>query len=243
MTINDHYIEEIVNNNRYKIDLNTGEIYKDGLKKKYELRDGYYTLSYKGKILKVHRIVAATKYGVEAIKNKHVHHIDEDRSNNNWTNLECVSPMEHINKHGPYPKIVIEDKPCYYCGTFDGARTEKGTLIRIVSPKYGIYNLSCKDCYALIRRMSKSTKPVKEKRIGLTPCSLCNTTGGRKSKTSARPDRYRGIRFNIEGWLCDSCYKKELYKLKNKDKPRKNKPFIRSLPPKKSIPRVLEPIQ
>ena len=69
-------------------------------------RDGYYIIKrgdkqYRGKLL--HRLIFEDFYGItldEKYPNGvHIHHIDEDRVNNEITNLIALSPSEHQRLH------------------------------------------------------------------------------------------------------------------------------------------------
>jgi hypothetical protein len=66
--------------------------------KKFTLRDtGYYSLSNGGRYL-MHRYV--WEYFNGAIPSDYdVHHIDEDRSNNSISNLECLPKADHTRLH------------------------------------------------------------------------------------------------------------------------------------------------
>jgi hypothetical protein len=46
-----------------------------------------------------HRLLAAAKYGLEAIKGKHVHHKDGHQFHNTFENIEVVSRTEHKARH------------------------------------------------------------------------------------------------------------------------------------------------
>lgn len=44
----------------------------------------------------------------------HIHHVDHDTSNNEPSNLVCLSPSEHSKHHNP--KGIVPFKPCVWCG-------------------------------------------------------------------------------------------------------------------------------
>lgn len=46
-----------------------------------------------------HRLLAAAKYGLEAIKDKHIHHKDGHQFHNTFENIELVSRIEHKARH------------------------------------------------------------------------------------------------------------------------------------------------
>ena len=56
-----------------------------------------------------HIIIAENKYGREILKNEDVHHIDEDRSNNDPDNLEVLSRKEHTCRHKRFRYEISND--------------------------------------------------------------------------------------------------------------------------------------
>jgi hypothetical protein len=62
-----------------------------------------------------HRHVMSLKLGKWIDSSYHVHHIDENRQNNDVSNLELVSPSKHGRKHklhGAFAKKVVKCKNC-----------------------------------------------------------------------------------------------------------------------------------
>ena len=49
--------------------------------------------------VQVHRLIAAAKYGTDAIRGKHVHHIDGNPWNNSWENIAVMTNGEHQEHH------------------------------------------------------------------------------------------------------------------------------------------------
>lgn len=97
----------------------TGKIYRKGKTKplKNEMTNsGYYrvTLSIDGKVSRysVHRLVAETYYGYPG-KDYVVNHIDHDRTNNDWRNLEWVTQsenMKHCHKHNRCSNLIASNE-------------------------------------------------------------------------------------------------------------------------------------
>ena len=63
-----------------------------------EDRQGYFHVSKAGRFLLVHRLVAATFLGQPRAAGLYVNHIDGDRGNNHFHNLEYATPSENV-KH------------------------------------------------------------------------------------------------------------------------------------------------
>lgn len=61
-----------------------------------------------------HREVMAQKLGRPLRSDEHVHHIDGDRSNNDPTNLELLTPSEHAKRHASEPEML--ELACLLCG-------------------------------------------------------------------------------------------------------------------------------
>jgi hypothetical protein len=47
----------------------------------------------------MHRLLAVAEFGLDAIKGKHVHHVNGLRWDNRLDNLEVLTPQEHIRGH------------------------------------------------------------------------------------------------------------------------------------------------
>ncbi len=69
--------------------------------KKFTLRNtGYYSLTTDDRML-MHRYVWENEKG-EIPKGWDIHHIDNDRSNNQVENLECLPKAEHTRRYSPH---------------------------------------------------------------------------------------------------------------------------------------------
>ena len=82
-------LQEIFNHKNYKIDIETGDIFSPlGRKlKPSKVWNGYYTVTIDRKRCKVHRLVLMTATQSDG-NGLQVNHIDENKANNSYKNLE-----------------------------------------------------------------------------------------------------------------------------------------------------------
>lgn len=73
-----------------------------------------HPLASKGGKVYYHRHVASMKIGRWLKDDEHVHHIDENKTNNNPDNLEVLSHSEHAALHNPLMERVVVT--CQNCG-------------------------------------------------------------------------------------------------------------------------------
>jgi len=60
----------------------------------------------------LHRVIAENKIGRLLFSNEDVHHIDEDKSNNNPENLAVLSKSEHAALHQKIDSIALDCPIC-----------------------------------------------------------------------------------------------------------------------------------
>ena len=60
---------------------------------------GYLATAVWGKRVLVHRLIWAWVCGELPPDGMHVHHVDEDRTNNAWNNLQVLTPAQHKAIH------------------------------------------------------------------------------------------------------------------------------------------------
>lgn len=96
-------------------------MYNKEIKISKKLLNGYqwfwdteHPLSFGGGRVYVHRHVMSLHLGRWVDSNEHIHHINEDRSDNRIENLEIVSPTEHIHIHHGKKTLV----KCEVCGEY-----------------------------------------------------------------------------------------------------------------------------
>ena len=89
----------------------------------YKFIDGDHPLHYvSDNSVYLHRHIASLKVGHWLTSEEHVHHIDENKLNNDPDNIEVLSNKEHMLKHYPEAKFNYDDKRskilvhCLYCG-------------------------------------------------------------------------------------------------------------------------------
>ena len=71
--------------------------------------NGYYVVGRAGRMLYVHRLVAATFLGQPELADMQVNHKDHDRSNNHVKNLEYVTPSQN-SQHAALQKATVGTK-------------------------------------------------------------------------------------------------------------------------------------
>ncbi|WP_097067563.1 HNH endonuclease [Nitrosovibrio sp. Nv4] len=80
-------------------------------------RPGHPNARKSGYILE-HRAVASEKLGRPLTPNEIVHHVNHVKLDNSTTNLEVITPRDHIKEHDPNQFKRVEKKPktCISCG-------------------------------------------------------------------------------------------------------------------------------
>jgi hypothetical protein len=220
----DRIVFEILKN-RYKVDVVTGKVTtlygievtpftKGGPIKYLQLR-----LQYNGKriMVRLHRVIAMTNWGVDAIIGKEINHKDHNPANNCIDNLEIMqSRKEHQEKDSGGPlnnigmvKRKLEWAPCAKCGNENGSITKSHKSPRRFDGKpYGIEGEICSTCYVNIRHRLRDGLPALAVKEALKPCAKCGTEVGYIPKGCSKPSRLNGTKFGIEGKICVSCFNK-----------------------------------
>ena len=73
-----------------------------------------------------HRLVMEEVLGRALRDDEHVHHKDNDKTNNDPTNLEVLSPSEHASLHGANGRWARGYDKCTDCGRTDRRHTCRG---------------------------------------------------------------------------------------------------------------------
>lgn len=104
-------MERHIHNKRGKIsNSGYGYITEKGYRRIWDVNKKRYRME--------HNIVWERYYG-EIPNGKQIHHKDGNKLNNNITNLELVSPLEHKREHSKCEiRDGIEYKPCRKCGEY-----------------------------------------------------------------------------------------------------------------------------
>lgn len=68
----------------------------------------------RGRSITVHRLLMIAEHGVEAVKDKHVHH-KSLRWDNRPETLELITPEEHQSKHGSHPHHTSDEREIHDC--------------------------------------------------------------------------------------------------------------------------------
>lgn len=93
-----------------------------GLKAGYIVfRDTTHPLAYKEGVVYLHRHIASLSKGKWLTSEEHVHHLDENKLNNDTNNLQVLTASEHSKLHNPtteygYNDRCLEEYICVYCG-------------------------------------------------------------------------------------------------------------------------------
>lgn len=105
------------NNNNITIQVSdNGHVYLNGKEKRPRtVGDGYKVVTINGKTYSIHRLVASAFIQPLDFKDRsiQVHHIDENKSNNNLSNLKVMTLEEHCKLH---QQIYPLTKFCEICG-------------------------------------------------------------------------------------------------------------------------------
>lgn len=72
---------------------------------------------YRGKYCYKHHLIYWQTYGVVPNKNEIIHHKDEDKHNNDPTNLELKTRKKHSQKHNIQRGKTMVELKCPYCQT------------------------------------------------------------------------------------------------------------------------------
>lgn len=169
----DDYAAWMIANGRYDVDeqgapfnVRTGKRLKPTL-----TRYGYFVigLSYSRAVLrqvKLHRFIAIKRYGVDAVRDKQVAHLDGSRTNNTPDNLRPLTPKEHVYLDGTHRNL--EDRShaikkswprCVRCGAEDGPVSKtKRTPDRISGLRFGITGEICRRCYGTLQERERRAK-------------------------------------------------------------------------------------
>jgi hypothetical protein len=90
----------------------TGEWQNQGYVSYFQAEDGYmrwmdYAKPSRGDSIPVHRLLAVAEYGIEAVKDNHVHHINGCKWDNRPDNIELVDASEHIKLHQEKGEVPV----------------------------------------------------------------------------------------------------------------------------------------
>ena len=142
-------------------------------------RCGQY-FQHKGR--RLHRVVWEYHNG-EIPNGHHVHHVDQDKTNNQISNLECVPASEHLSEHGKQSKheralaVATEHAKAWH-GSDEGRQWHKEHYEKTKQNLYRKFTCQCEIC----GREFEST--------------------GRKGKYCGPVCRARSFRLNHPGYVC-----------------------------------------
>lgn len=226
----DEYAALMLDEGRYSVDPDTGTV--TGRRFGRPLKGGvdgagYPTvhLAYSRNVqrpIRVHRLIAVSVWGVEAVSGMHVAHLDRNKAHSVRANLQLMTPTDHNHyddlaarmraAKSAKPVTVRVVAPCARCG-------EGETLVlpgiprpaRMSGRAFGVAGRLCRDCFNMLRKTTRPHKgrpvecPAKRKAAWL-PCAVCSDPDGRVVAGCHTPSRRDGAIFGIEGELCYRCY-------------------------------------
>jgi len=97
--------------------------------------DKEHPLSSKGGKVYYHRHVHSVKVNKWIDSSYHIHHIDENRQNNDPSNLQCISPQKHGRKHIRNGNKIKKVRICLQCKK------------RFISQREKCCSISCSSSY------------------------------------------------------------------------------------------------
>lgn len=110
-----------------------------------------------GRIIPEHRYVMEKSLGRVLLKSEHVHHLDEDKHNNDLANLELLTKSDHASLHAkPAPEVLLV---CPSCGKEFTRKARYVRMKRKLKQRYFLCSRSC--------RMPKGSPPG-----GADPCKI-----------------------------------------------------------------------
>lgn len=155
---------------RYRVDPDTGRVWN--ARTGVELRtfvnaSGYpsVNLVFNRAVVRritVHRLVAISVHGAEAVSGKQVAHLDGVRHRSVADNLWVApSARDHIKYDGTDRNLTHRAPrkttwpPCARCGTPDGVSTSKTTPDRISGARFSIDGQLCRRCYGTLQERER----------------------------------------------------------------------------------------
>lgn len=108
--------------------------------------------------VRVHRVVAAAAWGIDAIRGRWVGHRNGIRTDNRLANLWLPASIAEHNEHDglaanllPGGKVTTQWDPCTRCGDPGGYVPQgKRTPVRIAGTRFGITGALCYRCYGTL---------------------------------------------------------------------------------------------
>jgi hypothetical protein len=159
------FIALMIEQGRYDVDVDSGTVFnvQTGHRLKPLIDSSGYpsvTLAYSGAVMRpvrVHRMIGVKVWGAEAVKGRHVAHLDGNKERSVRSNLELKSPSDHlkydyeIGVHHPKLNPKTSWLPCVRCGDPDG-KIVPGYLtpFRCTGRKFGIDGQLCYRCHKVL---------------------------------------------------------------------------------------------
>ena len=135
-------------------------------------KNGYYTA-----VMSAHRFVWMLAHG-EIPEGHHIHHRNHDRSDNQLSNLECISSTDHA-RHHYHKRTGLRASQLRWCQSDEGRKTlsENMRKLRADAVERTFTCRHCGDSFKTKHPQQRfcSKKCQEERNWKVKPCEICGT--------------------------------------------------------------------
>lgn len=205
----DGYLRRFINNHHMRGENNNhwqgGIIYHNGYI--MDLRPNHPKCDSKGYVRR-HRLVYEEHYNCCLLSFVHIHHVDENKHNNDISNLRPIYNSQHVRHHSlgkKYDRVDFSGRICKICNSDETYIKTNGKPQWLGNVKEGFL---CKKCHTKQRfKETYIPNPKPKTNFEIRICKVCNS-----NETAFRDNgkpQWHGNEKN--GFVCKSCYDKERY--------------------------------